>query len=434
MSTLIVTALPPTAQEAFVPPKNLTQCIGIICNGEIEISQELIKKIQCCGYVIGVDGGLNHCDKMNVTPNWVVGDFDSVAPAVLNKFQASVPGVALPRAKDCTDLEAAIEKAKNVDAYAQMIIWAGLGGRLDHTLGNIFVLMRYPGRLFLESEQQVLFSVNDKLGETIINHATAKTVAIFPLTGPAKDVTITTEENNQIVLPSLDKCKPHFFPFSEQCTLTVGSGEVLVMLDQRELKPLGDLPEANITMNYSLQEPLAHVYEYLTHQSHNYKTIKWYSDKESICSIQPESGTVSFQSTIGQTISLIPLFGPAEGLNSNGLKWDLGPSTVDRFDKYFVGTLNVSNSNTFELSVKVGELVCIINKNLIDMEMVGLDSSDMKLGDQDWKEGNLSQKVKTQQHSKSSFSLQGKKWIVPIVGVSIVAFAWITNRYFKGAV
>ena len=388
-----------TATEIFIQPSNSKFWIGIVCNGDIEASQELIKKIQSCSYVIGVDGGLNHCDRMNIQPNWVVGDFDSVAPSVLEKFQATVPGVILPRAKDCTDLEAAIEKAKNVDAYAQMVIWGGLGGRLDHTLGNIFVLMRHPGRLFLESEQQVLFAVDNRLGMTTINHATAKTIAIFPLTGSAGDITVT-QGDKRIEIPSIDKCPPRLFSFDKQCTLTVGYGELLVILDQREITSLGNLPRKNISANYSLQTPLTHIFEYLAHQSRYYKTVKWYSNNESICSIQPHSGKVSFQSKEGQVVSLIPLFGAAEGLNSSGLKWELGPSTVDRFDKHFIGTLNNSVGDVFELSVKTGELICIINNDLIDKEIVESTPSDMKLKEQDWVTGNLKQNIRIQHQSK----------------------------------
>jgi thiamine pyrophosphokinase len=422
---------PPNATPEFIPLQNLNRCIGIICNGEIEISPTLIEKIKQCSYVIGVDGGLNHCATMGITPNWVVGDFDSVAPEVLKKFQETIPGIALPRAKDCTDLEAAIEKAKNINAYAQVIIWGALGGRLDHTLGNIFVLMRNPGRLFLESEQQVLFGVNSELGEVAIKHATAQTIALFPLTGRASEITITDNDGEQIIVPLLDKCKPQIFPFNKHCSLNVGSGEVLVLLDERELEFINNLPEGNLQTSYSLQTPLTYVFAYLAHQSHHYKTVKWFTDDESICSVQPGSETVSFESKVGLTISLIPLFGPATGLKSEGLKWELGPNTVDRFDKDFVGTLNVSITELFKLSVKEGELVCIINHNVIDTEMVGLKTSDMKLENQNWSEGNLP-KVLTQNEAKSNAAIH-RKWLFPLVGASVLAFAWIINRYFKTA-
>jgi len=81
-------------------------------------------------------------------------------------------------------------------------------------------------------------------------------------------------------------------------------------------------------------------------------------------------GTVSLSSQVGQTISLIPLFGPATGITTKGLKWELGASTVNKLDRDFVGISNVSMETKFSVNVTGGVLLCVINREHIDQEMV----------------------------------------------------------------
>lgn len=55
------------AKITGVPPRNLLDCIGLVCNGEIEISPNLQERLKKCSTIIGVDGGLNHCKKMQIS-------------------------------------------------------------------------------------------------------------------------------------------------------------------------------------------------------------------------------------------------------------------------------------------------------------------------------------------------------------------------------
>ena len=76
---------------------NLTECIGIVCNGEIEVTSNLKERLQNCRAIIGVDGGLNHCKKMNINPQWIVGDFDSIDPVLLEEFKKRPDFTILPK-------------------------------------------------------------------------------------------------------------------------------------------------------------------------------------------------------------------------------------------------------------------------------------------------------------------------------------------------
>jgi adenosine deaminase len=353
-----------TMANLIIPPPELHHCVGIICNGEIELSQTLKDRFGKCLYRIGVDGGLNHCYKLEVNPDWIVGDFDSVEPEILQYYQTSTEAKSLPRAKDCTDLEAAIEKAISVSGDSQVVVWGGLGGRIDHTLSNIFLLFRHPAQLFLESENQVLFAVCETNGEVKISHASCRSLILFPLNGAAKDISLNGQK-----IPLIDKNKPHITPFDQIDTLSIGSGQLLVILDERSLSPEDTLPYLDLPMNFSLSQPLTHILESIREQSLNFKTMQLYSDRERIFNIQPASGTMTFTSKRGQTISLIPFHGAATGIKTQGLKWELGEETLDRLDHNFVGISNVSMGESYTVSVGEGELLCIVNEDLIDEEM-----------------------------------------------------------------
>ena len=90
--------------------------------------------------VIAADSGLEHARALGVPVDVVVGDLDSVDPAVLDAAVAD--GVTVerhPSAKDATDLELALDAAVDRDATEVLVVGVG-GGRLDHFLGNVLLL------------------------------------------------------------------------------------------------------------------------------------------------------------------------------------------------------------------------------------------------------------------------------------------------------
>lgn len=95
---------------------------------------------QSADLIIAADGGAARALAAGVRPHVVVGDMDSLAPDVLHSLrQAGVEIVTVPSRKDETDLELALVEA--VRRGADDITIAGaLGGRLDHTLGNVYLL------------------------------------------------------------------------------------------------------------------------------------------------------------------------------------------------------------------------------------------------------------------------------------------------------
>ena len=105
-------------------------CI-IIWAGECTGLLQPVDKADC---LIAADGGLAHVQALGLTPDIILGDFDSLGyvPEGANVF---------PVRKDDTDTMLAIRRGLEL-GYHNFLIYGGLDGpRLDHTLANIQSLL-----------------------------------------------------------------------------------------------------------------------------------------------------------------------------------------------------------------------------------------------------------------------------------------------------
>lgn len=89
---------------------------------------------------VAADSGLETAAALGVSAHVAVGDFDSVAPDVLEAArQAGSRVVAHPTDKDQTDIELAIDEALAAGA-TRITVVGGDGGRLDHHLASLLLL------------------------------------------------------------------------------------------------------------------------------------------------------------------------------------------------------------------------------------------------------------------------------------------------------
>ncbi len=110
---------------------------GDLTMGEITVGEE-----DLC---IAVDGGLSYCPILGVEPDVILGDFDSVSEKereAIEVLKEQIPErvVELPVEKDDTDMLAALKYGLE-SGYKDFRIYAGTGGRFDHTLANIQCLL-----------------------------------------------------------------------------------------------------------------------------------------------------------------------------------------------------------------------------------------------------------------------------------------------------
>jgi thiamine pyrophosphokinase len=91
---------------------------------------------------IAVDGGVRHALALDCVPSVLIGDLDSTPAAVLKKpHLAETRILRFSPDKDQTDLELALDYSV-AENFSRILILGGLGGRTDHTLANLSLLLR----------------------------------------------------------------------------------------------------------------------------------------------------------------------------------------------------------------------------------------------------------------------------------------------------
>jgi thiamine pyrophosphokinase len=90
--------------------------------------------------VVAVDGSLAFLHKLNIRPDWIIGDMDSVDAQILKHYR-DVPVLRLAQQKDMTDGEGAMREAIRSGAK-EITVLGALDDRLetDHMLGNVFLI------------------------------------------------------------------------------------------------------------------------------------------------------------------------------------------------------------------------------------------------------------------------------------------------------
>jgi thiamine pyrophosphokinase len=120
------------------------QNIVITSGGRLGNEEFFRKKVaQTAGsFLICCDGGARHVAAAGMIPDVLIGDMDSVESARLEGYiSQGVKIVSYPVDKDFTDTELALDYAISLKPET-IHIWGALGGRIDHALANIFLLLK----------------------------------------------------------------------------------------------------------------------------------------------------------------------------------------------------------------------------------------------------------------------------------------------------
>ena len=142
------------------------------------------EKLSADDYIIFCDSGLKHMENLRVQPSLIVGDFDSH-----ENPQLDIETIVLPCEKDDTDTVYAVKEAIK-RRYDNFLLIGVVGARLDHTLGNVSIL------LYLDSLGKKGCIIDDYSEIEIVSNGPAyieDSYSIFSLlniSGTAKGITI----------------------------------------------------------------------------------------------------------------------------------------------------------------------------------------------------------------------------------------------------
>ncbi|HEX3044538.1 MAG TPA: thiamine diphosphokinase [Bacillota bacterium] len=156
-------------------PISLTQL-----RGELQIRPDLL---------IAADRGAEYLLDIDIFPDIVIGDLDSLSPLALERIhQHGIIPKVFPVQKDQTDLELALDQAINFQVDHIKIL-GGLGNRLDHTFGNTGLLIK----ALKQGVEAHLLDLNHDLTvitqKIVLKEREGWAVSLIPLTETVKGVT-----------------------------------------------------------------------------------------------------------------------------------------------------------------------------------------------------------------------------------------------------
>ena len=216
-------------------------------------------------YVIAVDGGYDHLKEKGITPDLILGDFDSACIGSLVKEKVglstdtwirifscrrsedvsndrSLPNIDIklfPSKKDYTDMFLAVEEGF-AKGYRTFLIYGGMGKRFDHTYANIQLLSyisEHGGRGFMYGDGCVLTAITDDTlhitadKESYINIKKDGYISVFSLSDVSTGISIIglkyTADNitltrNESVGTSNEYLKSY-------CKISVSHGTLLIV-------------------------------------------------------------------------------------------------------------------------------------------------------------------------------------------------------------
>lgn len=126
------------------------------------IGNSFSRILTCLSYdtVICADGGYKIACDAGIKADILIGDYDSM-PLPDNR-----DCIVLPVEKDMSDTEAAIDLAVE-KGFNNIMVLGGIGGRFDHTMGNIGLLSKYCNTrikvCFLDDQNIVFMSGPDTI-------------------------------------------------------------------------------------------------------------------------------------------------------------------------------------------------------------------------------------------------------------------------------
>jgi thiamine pyrophosphokinase len=164
----------------------------IISGGTIEDEKFLKERLEEAHdpMIICADGASRQLLAHDIIPTVIIGDMDSVEEDILRYFEERGSEILkFPKRKDETDTWLAMEYAFNMKPD-EIIILGALGGRIDHALANIYLLVK-------AAEKDVKTKIVDEASELFVVADTATitgnvgdTVSLFPLSSSVSGITL----------------------------------------------------------------------------------------------------------------------------------------------------------------------------------------------------------------------------------------------------
>ncbi len=134
---------------------------AVVCGGEIKDIEWLKSELIEADFIIAADSGYDYCLKANISPDVLIGDFDSVK----GKIEEKILKLSLPKKKDKTDFEVCLDYCIE-EKIMNVFVYGASGGRPGHSLAAIFASLKAFKnglKIKLISENNEMFFVDNEV-------------------------------------------------------------------------------------------------------------------------------------------------------------------------------------------------------------------------------------------------------------------------------
>jgi len=154
----------------------MKKCI-IIANGDLP-KRNHIKILMQKNYdtIICADGGANSAAKLNVIPDFIIGDFDSITDETKKMFHNKSKFIQIKRQND-TDVEKCLKFAiKN--KFSEAILLGATGDRLDHSICNLGIVLKFYDKIKIKivHQKSLLIPIS---GEVNFKTTKGETISLY---------------------------------------------------------------------------------------------------------------------------------------------------------------------------------------------------------------------------------------------------------------
>lgn len=211
------------------------KCVIFCAAGFDRLAEPLLPE----DFVIAADGGLRHTQALGVTPNAILGDFDSLGftPEGADVF---------PVEKDDTDAMLAVRRGLRL-GYREFLLYGSVDGpRLDHTVANfqtLKFLTEHGAFGYLVGRDHLVTVL--KNGTLIFPAGCRGTVSVFCLGPDARGVT-----ERGLQYPLEEAVLTSGFPLGasnhftgEEARVSVRDGSLLILWDRENGFPVRQAPD-----------------------------------------------------------------------------------------------------------------------------------------------------------------------------------------------
>jgi thiamine pyrophosphokinase len=154
--------------------------VGLLLLGGEGPSRDLLEPILAAVVcTVAADSGFDLAKKLNILPDLLVGDFDSLEPSKELEEYPEERIRRYPRDKDDTDAELGLQALWD-RGIQRVIVAGGGGGRVDHLLGLVSLFEREKTPTLWYTSKEIIQAVE---GTLVVTGCKGQTVSFFPLGG-----------------------------------------------------------------------------------------------------------------------------------------------------------------------------------------------------------------------------------------------------------